>query len=104
MLIDARVMEWLLCDAPRHSMYPFDTAALGPEGFTNVGSGPGSSAGRDIDWLTISDSDQSVVDDVARIRVHPLVPGSIPIGFLYDVTSGRLNEVRAATEAGQPTA
>ena len=82
-----------------------DTAELGPDGFTNVATGPGSSAGRDIDWLTISDCDQSVVDDVARIRAHPLVPGSIPIfGFLYDVTSGRLDEVRAASEAGQPTA
>ncbi len=82
-----------------------DTAELGPDGFTNVGKGPGSAAGKDIDWLTISDRDQSVVDDVARIRDHPLVPGTISIlGFVYDVTSGKLNEVGAATEAGRPTA
>jgi len=30
------------------------------------------------------------VEDVARIRAHPLVPGGIPIyGYIYDVTSGR---------------
>src|SRR5213596_3754289 len=41
-----------------------DTAALGPEGFHDIGAGPGSPAGKEIDWLTISDREQSVVDDV----------------------------------------
>lgn len=79
-----------------------ETAALGPDGFTDVGTGPGSAEAAYIDWLTISDAQQSVVDDVRRIRTHPLVPGRIPIhGFLYDVRSGRLIEVPAATEAGR---
>jgi carbonic anhydrase len=43
--------------------------------------------------------------DVRRIREHPLVPKSIPIfGYVYDVRTGRLNEVNAATEAGLATA
>ena len=43
-----------------------------------------------------------MVDDVTRIRNHPLVPPSIPIyGFIYDVKTGRLNEVKQATEAGK---
>jgi len=79
-----------------------DTAALGPDGFHDVGEGPGSTAGRQIDWLTIADREQAVVDDVAKIRNHPLVPGRIPIyGFVYDVKTGRLLEVPAATEAGK---
>lgn len=79
-----------------------ETAALGPEGFTDVGAGPGSSAGADIDWLTISDQATSVLEDVTRIREHPLVPGRIPIyGYVYDVTTGRLVEVPEATEAGR---
>jgi carbonic anhydrase len=42
------------------------------------------------------------VDDVERIRHHPLVPKSIPVyGYLYDVRSGRLIEVEAATRAGR---
>lgn len=78
-----------------------ETAALGPDGFTDVGEGPGSPEGAYIDWLTISDQQQAVVDDVARIRNHPLVPDSIPIhGYVYDVHSGRLIEVPAATTAG----
>jgi len=42
---------------------------------------------------------------VRRIREHPLVPKSIPIyGYVYDVRTGRLDEVKAATEAGSATA
>jgi carbonic anhydrase len=38
-----------------------------------------------------------------RIRHHPLVPGHIPIyGFIYDVKTGRLDEVADATAAGKP--
>ena len=79
-----------------------ETAALGPDGFTDVGSGGGSHEAKYIDWLTISDMDQSVIDDVARIRAHPLVPGRIPIyGYVYDVKTGKMVEVPAATEAGR---
>ena len=64
---------------------------------------PGSPAGRDIDWLTITDREQSVVDDVRRIRNHPLVPSRIPIyGYVYNVRTGALEEVAEATEVGRP--
>ena len=81
-----------------------ETAALGADGFTDVGTGPGSAEAKYIDWLTISDNAQSVVEDVTRIRSHPLVPGSIPIhGYIYDVGTGRLVEVPSATAAGRPS-
>jgi carbonic anhydrase len=80
-----------------------ETAALGPEGFYDVGTGPGSTAGSEIDWLTISDREQSVTEDVRRIRNHPLVPSTIPIyGYVYNVRTGGLEEVAEATEAGRP--
>ena len=79
-----------------------ETAALGSEGFRDVGKGPGSRAGEFIEWLTIADQKQAVVDDVTRIRNHPLVPRSIPIyGYVYDVKTGKLIEVEAATQAGK---
>ena len=78
-----------------------ETAELGPDGFHDVGKGPGSTEANYVDWLTIGDNAQSVAEDVARIRAHPLVPGRIPIyGYLYDVASGRLVEVPEATRAG----
>jgi carbonic anhydrase len=79
-----------------------DTAALGPEGFHDVGTGPGSPAGKEIDWLTIADRERAVVDDVRAIRSHPLVPARIPVyGYVYDVKTGRLVEVPEATEVGK---
>src|SRR6202453_3506480 len=79
-----------------------ETAELTPEGFRDVGHGPGSKAGEYIEWLTIRDQAQAVIDDVERIRTHPLVPESIPVyGFIYDVHSGKLIEVEDATKVGK---
>ena len=78
-----------------------DTAEIDANGWRDVGRGPGSVVGRFIKWHTFSDLEQSVRDDVRRIRSHPLVPANIPIyGYFYDVKSGRLIEVEAATRAG----
>jgi carbonic anhydrase len=78
-----------------------ETAALGDAGFYDVGQGPGSTEAAYIDWLTISDRDKAVVEDVERIRRHPLVPAGIPIyGYVYEVETGVLREVPQATKAG----
>ena len=82
-----------------------ETAELTAEGWKDVGQGPGSSAGNYVEWLTIPDQAQSVLEDVARIRSNPLVPKTIPIyGYIYDVKSGRLVEVPEATKAGKAQA
>lgn len=79
-----------------------ETAELTPRGFEDVGQSPGSRAGEYIEWLTIADQKQAVIDDVERIRNHPLVPKSIPVyGFIYDVRSGKLIEVADATKVGK---
>jgi carbonic anhydrase len=78
-----------------------ETAALTAEGFKDVGQGPGSRAGEFVEWLTVANQKQAVIDDVVRIRTHPLVPRSIPIyGYVYDVKSGKLVEVEGAAAAG----
>ena len=78
-----------------------ETAALGDTGFYDVGKGPGSDEAAYIDWLTIADRNKSVVEDVTRIRRHPLVPRNIPIyGYVYEVETGKLLEVPGAAEAG----
>lgn len=79
-----------------------DTAVLGPDGWRDVGSGPGSSEGEYIDWLTIGNQAASVIDDMRRIRSHPLVPSSVTIhGYIYDVRTGRLIEVPVANIKGK---
>ncbi|MCX8049802.1 MAG: carbonic anhydrase [Methylohalobius sp.] len=91
----------IMADLLSHSL---KTAQLTPSGWQDVGEGPGSPVGKYIKWLTIKDQAQSVVDDVIRIKTHPLVPKEIPVyGYIYDVRSGRLIEVPQATEVGKPS-
>lgn len=78
-----------------------ETAELTPQGFRDVGKGPGSKEGEFIEWLAFQDPRQAVIDDVERIHTHPLIPKSIPVhGYIYDVKSGRLIEVAGAKAAG----
>lgn len=80
------------------------TASVDASGWHDPGGG-GSHEGEHISWLPIANLEQSVVEDVQRIRAHPLVPRDIPIhGYIYDVRTGKLNEVPAATEAGRAMA
>ena len=77
------------------------TASVDAGGWHDAGGGGGSAEGEHISWLTIPNQEQSVLEDVQRIRNHPLVPANIPIyGYIYDVRSGKLVEVPAATAAG----
>ena len=79
-----------------------ETASFDGKAWSNPKHGHGSSHGHFVKWHTIADQEESVEQDVRRIREHPLVPGHIPIhGYVYDVHSGRLIEVKAATAAGR---
>ena len=81
-----------------------ETAELTPSGFRDVGKGPGSTEGEFIDWLTMKDNAAAVLADVRRIRSHPLISKSIPIhGYIYDVRTGKLEEVLGAAGAGKAT-
>jgi carbonic anhydrase len=78
-----------------------ETAELTADGFKDVGSGPGSREGQYIDWLTFKDQKQALLDDVARIKTHPLVPKTIPVnGYIFDVKTGKLVEVGEAKVLG----
>ncbi len=78
------------------------TAAFDGKNWSNPQHGGGCVAGRFIKWHTIKTQEQSVEDDVLRIREHPLTPRNIPIyGYIYDVKTGRLVEVPGATKAGK---
>ncbi len=82
-----------------------ETAELTADGFRNASEPGGSAEGRYIKWHTIKDQARAVTEDVTRIRDHPLVDPRVAIyGYVYDVKTGRMNEVAAATEAGRPRA
>ncbi|WP_445370530.1 beta-class carbonic anhydrase [Methylomonas sp. HW2-6] len=78
------------------------TSSVDASGWHDSGDGPGSTDGKYINWLTIKNQADSVLEDVKRIKAHSLVPSDIPVyGYVYDVKTGRLLEVPEATAAGQ---
>jgi carbonic anhydrase len=49
-----------------------------------------------IDFLPFRDLDESVREDIQRIKESPFIPEGIPVrGFVYDVRTGSLTEVMA---------
>ena len=56
-----------------------------------------------IDWMTIQQGlYTSVLDDVIKIRNHPLIAPDIPIyGLIFDVMTGKLIPVDEAIKAGR---
>ena len=78
------------------------TASVDESGWHDSNSGGGTTDGKFIEWLTITDQSKSVLADVQRIRSNSMVPRDIPVyGYIYDCKSGILVEVPEATEAGK---
>ena len=78
------------------------TASIDENGWHDCCEGHGSAEGRYINWLTIKEQTASVLEDVLRIKNHPLAPSDIPIyGYIYECSTGKLIEVPAATDAGK---
>lgn len=72
------------------------TASIDKSGWKNVLHGKGSDEGKYLNWLTIPDQRQSIIEDLNRIRNHPLVNKEILLrGYLYDVKTGKLTEILA---------
>jgi len=89
----------IMRDLLAHSL---ETATFDGTNWSDTGEGPGSTEGHFIEWLPFKDSSASVVADVTRIRNHPLVSKNISVyGYIYDVSTGRLEEVPEATEVGR---
>jgi carbonic anhydrase len=81
------------------------TASFDGKTWSNPHHHGGHAAGHFIKWHTIKNQSDSVIQDVRRIREHPLVPADVPVyGYVYDVRTGRLDEVGAASEAGRAAA
>lgn len=79
-----------------------ESVTIDHAGFHNTPATGGSTEGHYVHWLTFKDREKSVLEDVLRLRHHPLVPANLPIyGYIYDVKTGKLNPVAAAIEAGK---
>jgi len=69
----------------------------------DIGKCPGKDFAKHINWLPILNGlEDSVIEDVKKIRYHPLVPPNIPIyGFIYDIENNKLIPVPKANCIGQ---
>jgi len=48
-------------------------------------------------FYTFQNIDENVRHQLQKLRTHPWIPGSVAVrGFVYDVTSGRLREIKDA--------
>lgn len=79
-----------------------DSAEIQDGKWVNPNKNNGSKAGQYINFQPIKNLEQSVIDDVEYIKNHSLVPKYIPVyGYIYDVKTGKLIEVKEATEIGK---
>ncbi len=77
------------------------TSSVDASGWHDSNAGGGTTDGRFVEWLTISNQGQSVLADVQRIRGNSMVPADIPIyGYVFDCKTGQLVEIPEATAAG----
>jgi len=98
-------MEYFTDDVIRNLLgKSLATATVDAEGWKNVKEEGGSEEAQHISFLTISNQAQSIVEDVKRIKNHPLVPSYITVyGYIYDVKTGKLIEIQEATTLGAAT-
>jgi len=54
----------------------------------------GSAQGHKTKWYTFSNLKESILEDLEKIKNHPLIPKNINIyGFIYDVKTGQLQSI-----------
>lgn len=92
LIISSRLLgtnEYLVIHHTDCGMTSFTNEDLRARLRAETGTDPG-----DLDFLPFSDDEQSVRDDVQRIRENPFIPPEVHIhGFLYNVHTGRLQQV-----------
>lgn len=82
-----------------------ETATIDENGWRNLKNRGGSPEARYINWLSVDNQEASVLEDVKRIRNHPLVADTVAIyGFIFDVKTGKIIEVNQASAEGKARA
>ncbi len=92
--LEALVLGVHLLNVRRILVVPHTRCAMASSTLDELREKVGASAGQDASWQTfgvVEDQDGALLDDVRKVRAHPLIPDSVLVGgFLYDVDSGLL--------------
>jgi carbonic anhydrase len=94
--LEALVLGVHLLGVRRILVIPHTRCAMASNTEAELHDAVSASAGIDASWQefhVIDDQLASLADDVQRIRTHPLIGESVPVGgFVYDVDTGLITE------------
>ncbi len=95
--LEAMVLGVHLLSVERVLVVPHTRCAMTSATENELRERIGASAGVDAWWQSfgvIADQRAALADDVHRVRSHPLIPDTLPVGgFIYDVDTGLLEPV-----------
>lgn len=95
--LEALILGVHLLSVERILVVPHTRCAMASATEDELRERVGAAAGAEASWQkfgVVADQEAALVDDVRRVRTHPLIPDTVPVGgFLYDVDSGLLNPV-----------
>jgi carbonic anhydrase len=64
---------------------------------TRIRTRAGTAAVAPASFHTFQDVEENVRHQMQKLRAHPWIPESVAVrGFVYDVTNGRLREIKGA--------
>ncbi len=93
--LEALVLGVHLLNVKRILVIPHTRCAMASSTLDELRERVSESSGQDASWQTfgvIDDPEATLVDDVRKLRAHPLIPDNIAVGgFRYDVDTGLLN-------------
>jgi carbonic anhydrase len=94
--LEALVLGVHLLNVRRILVVPHTRCAMASSTLDELRERVGKSAGQDASWQTfgvVEDQEAALLDDVAIVRAHPLIPDEVVVGgFLYDVDTGLLTQ------------
>ena len=94
--LEALVLGVHLLNVKRILVVPHTRCAMASASQDELRARVSESAGVDASWQTfgvVTDQEAALLDDVNKVRAHPLIPESIAVGgFIYDVDTGLLNQ------------
>jgi len=86
-----------LLGVERILIVPHTRCAMATHSEAELRSQVSAASGQDAAWTSwdvVTDQTAALREDVARVRSHPLIPERVPVGgFLYDVDTGRLEQL-----------
>ena len=95
--LEALVLAVHLLNVQRILIIPHTRCAVASNTEAELRERVAASAGQDASWQPIHVTDDqraALVEDVRKVRSHPLVPDTVLVGgFLYDVDTGLLDQV-----------